>query len=228
MSKKLDNIKTWFADWFSVNSWEDKYWHAPDNSVAAGDPAHGIQTTGSSDNLPPMINIGNEPVETYKFRQFNVNGSSMSPERISNGDTLLCSSVPEGDRKTIKGGEYVIVKADPDYYARKNKQVRFDYKLRRTVSLVGKNESFEDLVARLEKEDLEDSVLLDSNKKALQEKFDESHRYYESFDSMMLSVTYREGHIRYSFHPSCLIEYRAVYVVSPEKGMNNTRKLFVE
>lgn len=225
MRNLIDNIKTWFADWFSVNSWEDKYWHAPDNCVAAGDPAHGVQTTGSADNLPLMINIGNKPVETYKFHQFNVNGSSMSPERISNGDTLLCSWVEEGNREGIEGGKYVIVKADKDYYARKNKQVRFDYKLRRTVCMVGKKESFEDLVARMEKDNLEDSVFLNCNKKALKEKFDESHRYYESFDSMMLSVTYREGSIRYSFHPSYLIEYRADYVVSPKKGMNNTREL---
>ena len=109
--------------------------------------------------------------------------------------------------------------------AKKHKQVRFDHKLRRTVTLVGNQESFEQLIARLESEDLEDSILLDDNKEALKEKFEESHKYYEDFDSMMLSVTYREGQIRYSFHPSSLIEYKAVYVVSPKKGMNNTRKL---
>lgn len=225
MRKIVENIKSWLADWVSTSSWEDKYWHAPADSVAAGDPAHAIQTSGDSDCLPPMINIGNEPVKTYEFHQFNVDGSSMSPERISNGDALLCSVVEVSDRASIPSGQYVIVKADKDYYDRKHKRVRFDHKLRRTVTLVGKQESFEQLIARLINEDLEDSVLLDDNKQALKEKFDESHRYYEDFDSMMLSVTYREGQIRYSFHPSSLIEYKAVYVVSPKKGMNNTRKL---
>ncbi|MDE6552625.1 MAG: hypothetical protein K2K98_06675 [Muribaculaceae bacterium] len=225
MSKIIKNIKSWVADWFSVGSWEDKYWHAPANSVAAGDPAHGVQTSRDSDCLPPVINIGNEPVKTYDFHQFNVDGSSMSPERISNGDTLLCSMVSQEERDSLPSGLYVIVKADKDYYARKHKHVRFDHKLRRTVTRVRKQESFEQLVARLESENIEDSVLLDCNKKALKEKFEESHRYYEDFDSMMLSVTYREGQIRYSFHPSSLIEYKAIYVVSPKKGMNNTRKL---
>lgn len=225
MSKVIENIKTWFADWFSVCSWEDKYWHAPADSVAAGDPAHGVQTANDSNCLPTIMSIDSELVETYKFHQFNVNGSSMSPERISNGDALLCSVVEKGERGKVQSGEYVIVKADEEYYAKKNKRVRFDYKLRRTVCPVGQKESFEDLVDRLDKDDLEDSVLLDCNRTALREKFDESHRYYEDFDSMMLSVTYREGQIRYSFHPSSLIEYKAVYVVSPKKGMNNTRKL---
>lgn len=225
MSNLINSIKSWLADWFSVGSWEDKYWHAPSDSVAAGDPAHGVQTLSDSDCLPPIINIGNEPVKTYEFKQFNVDGSSMSPERISNGDTLLCSIVSKEERKSIPNGQYVIVKTDKDYYAKKHKLVRFDHKLRRTVTLVGNQESFEQLIARLESEDLEDSILLDCNKEALKEKFEESHKYYEDFDSMMLSVTYREGQIRYSFHPSSLIEYKAVYVVSPKKGMNNTRKL---
>ena len=225
MNKVFDTIKTWYNDWISVNSWEDKYWRAPSDSVAAGDPSHGVQSSGPYDKLPPEMNIENELVDTRAYKQFNVDGSSMSPERISNGDKLLCSEVKEKSRENVAGGTYVIVKADLDYYNRKNKSVRFDYKLRRTVTIVDTHESFEDLIERLDKEELENSVYLEENRKALEEKFKESHRLYPDFKSMMLSVTYRDGRIRYSFHPSSLIEYKAEYVVSPKKGMNNTRKL---
>ncbi|MDE6310858.1 MAG: S24 family peptidase [Muribaculaceae bacterium] len=225
MNKVLKSIIALIDDWISINSWEDKNWHAPSCCVAAGDPAYGSQTGGDRDNLPPYVRVNDEQVETARYMNLIVDGSSMSPERISNGDFLLCTKIGDEERENLGYGEHVVVKTDKDYYCKKNKPVRFDYKLRRTICKVKAGETYEQLVERIESENLEDSIFLSANKKMLKEKFSESHKYYDFSKSMMLSATYRDGEIRYSFHPVSLIEYKADYVVSPTRGMNNTRKL---
>ncbi len=225
MNKALKSIKAWFDDWISINSWEDKNWHASSCSVAAGDPAYGSQTSDGQGPLPPFVKIGDEQVETARYMNLVVDGSSMSPERISNGDVLLCTKIGATERERLEYGKHVIVRTDADYYRKKNKPVKFDYKLRRTICVVEAQETYENLLERLIRDNLEDSVVLECNQKALKEKFSESRKYYDYSESMMLSATYRDGEIRYSFHPASLIEFRADYVVSPFKGMNNTRKL---
>ena len=73
------------------------------------------------------------------------------------------------------------------------------------------------MISELEK--TEDSLLLADNRKRLKDKYKETRSYemYKDID-MILSVTYRKGEIRYSFHPVNLIQYIAESVIKVEQG----------
>lgn len=64
----------------------------------------------------------------------------------------------------------------------------------------------------------EDSLLLPANQKAFEEKFSEVYKYYDPTTPMVVSVTYRDGQIRYSFHPRDLVEYVVKFAVAKQDG----------
>lgn len=218
MKNLARNIYSWL---FTDRSWVNEYEYAPRFVVAAGDPAHGVYNIDPQLSLPDEIRVGDETIRTadYKDRMFLTDGSSMHPEGVSNGDILLCEEVGKdtfAEGEAAKG-KYVVISVDKGYYAENNKNVKYDLKLRMSLYRITKPVDFDTLVDRLK--DFEDSVLLDENKAALKKKFDKTYSYYASDRDMMLSITYREGCLRYSFHPTDLIRYVAVYVL--KKKDNN-------
>ena len=142
---------------------------------------------------------------------FTVEGSSMSPEDISNGDKLLCRKVDTDAAKLIGKGKFVVIAVDKKYYESKNKELKFDYKLRHTLFRVPVGISIEQLIDSLKK--ITNSIFLEENQKNLEIKYNEAIGFYKDKKELMLSVTYRKGNLRYSFHPVDLIQYVAEYVL---------------
>ena len=130
-------------------------------SVAAGDPTLSVTPLKGLEMLPDRIPCENSMLDISEYKQsenpliFTVEGSSMSPEDISNGDKLLCRKVDTDAAKLIGKGKFVVIAVDKEYYDSKNKDKK----------------------------------------------------------ELMLSVTYRKGNLRYSFHPVDLIQYVAEYVL---------------
>lgn len=54
---------------------------------------------------------------------------------------------------------------------------------------------------------------MEENQKNLEIKYNEAIGFYKEKKELMLSVTYRKGNLRYSFHPVDLIQYVAEYVL---------------
>ena len=57
------------------------------------------------------------------------------------------------------------------------------------------------------------SIFLKENQENLKTKYSEVIKFYGDKRELMLSVTYRKGDLRYSFHPIDLIMYVAEYVL---------------
>lgn len=180
-------------------------------SVAAGDPTLGIPVTGQN----PSVNEHLMEARKKGKEIFKVAGSSMSPENISNGDFLVCRNIAENSYNFRKG-QYVIIAVDTAYYAHKGKKLLYDFKLRKTLFKVKAGMTPESLIDELKK--TEDSLLLNENQKRLKRKYKETRSYekYKDID-LILSVTYRKGEIRYSFHPVHLIEYVAETIIKVER-----------
>jgi len=185
--------------------------------VAAGDPAQDAylneweKSFYESDNLPEEIKA-----EICK-KSFVVDGFSMLPEGIQNGDVLV--SIPVVWKKEIdfQEGEFVIIKVDAGYYDYKEKELRFRYKLRKTLAFVSHNDTAETLIERLKRTN--DDILLSENQKNLKEKLEETRGYEKYKDcDLVLSVTYRSGSLRYSFHPIELIEFVGKYCARKGEG----------
>lgn len=204
---------------FTEKSWVGDYGRAASNRVAAGDPAKGVHPGENDGSIPKLIECDGCQVNTENFLQFIVDGDSMLPEGISSGDTLLCDPV-EPEVLSAKDKKFVVIKVDEEYYKYKGKDLKFDYKLRRTLYKVPVNPDFNSFISELKK--FEDSVLLKENEKSLKEKFEDVYKFYPSNKEMMLSITYRDGKLRYSFHPVELITYVAKYLV---KRNNDTYKV---
>lgn len=142
---------------------------------------------------------------------FTVEGSSMSPEDISNGDKLLCRKIDTDAAKLIGKGKFVVIAVDKEYYESKNKELKFDYKLRHTLFRVPVGISIEQLIDSLKK--ITNSIFLEENQENLEIKYNEAIGFYKDKKELMLSVTYRKGNLRYSFHPVDLIQYVTEYVL---------------
>ena len=186
-------------------------------SVAAGDPTLSVTPLKGLEMLPDRIPYENSMLDISEYKQsenpliFTVEGSSMSPEDISNGDELLCRKVDTDAAKLIGKGKFVVIAVDKEYYDSKNKELKFDYKLRHTLFRVPVGISIEQLIDSLKK--ITNSIFLEENQKNLEIKYNEAIGFYKDKKELMLSVTYRKGNLRYSFHPVDLIQYVAEYVL---------------
>lgn len=185
--------------------------------VAAGDPTLSVTPLKGLELLPDRVSCENSILNISGYRQseglriFTVEGSSMSPEDISNGDKLLCREVEADAKKLIEQGKFVVIAVDREYYNSKGKELKFDYKLRYTLFKVPIGISIEQLIDSLKK--ITNSIFLEENQKSLRIKYDEAIGFYGNKRELMLSVTYRKGELRYSFHPIDLIKYVAEYVL---------------
>lgn len=208
---------------FGPKSWVDENWHAPDNHVAAGDPAHGGMASNLPTDFPEKFNFDGTEIITDEYETFVVDGSSMAAEDISNGMVLLCKKTDAADIQTIGIGKYLIVKIDSEYYKHKDKKVNFKHKLRRSVADVPQNPDQNQFLDALKRN--VDSLLIAKNQEAFKKKFEDTYSFYDKEESMILSITYRDGHVRYSFHPKRLVEYVAEYVVAMRDGRYEIRKV---
>lgn len=190
--------------------------------VAAGDPAQEEHKKATETVIPATVSYKGYEIKCDDFDSWVVDGYSMSPEGIDNGDVLLCKPVDSMERENMGWGKYVVIKVDTAYYDYKKKALSFQKKLRKTLMKVAGNMDIETLVQELKK--IDDSVLLTENEKNLRKKFKDIKAYYKT-EELMLSLTYREGNLRYSFHPVSLIEFVAEYVLSKQKNSWNVNKL---
>mgnify|MGYP001106880380 CR=1 FL=1 len=200
---------------------EDNYEKDGIDIVAAGDPAQDGHKRVNKTNIPQELLLGETKIDTNDFCKYIVDGYSMSPEDIDNGDILLCKPLSDFTTEDITSNHYVIINVDKEYYKAKNKSLKFKTKLRKTKMIVPAGMAFDDLVVSLK--DIDDSILLSENQKRLKKKFNETKSFYKDRE-LILSITYRDGSLRYSFHPKELITSIAQYVAKCDEEGNWTIK----
>lgn len=196
--------------------------------VAAGDPTIGLRSIledekliGSKTELIRILNSDNLPEDEKQWVEqavfFEVIGSSMVPRGIDNGDILVCEKFDlDPGQDFSEKPMYPVIKVDKVYYEMNNKEIRFDYKLRKAVMLVDNGKSEEELVKEVER--ISPEIILRRNRKSFSEKLKVAKEFYGD-KLLMLSITFRNGSLRYSFHPVDLIEYSVKYVLKhTDKG----------
>lgn len=199
-----NQIKNFLFLLFSHENGKGRDVEIDDRLVAAGDPAKFLSAIDADIPIPEYVRVRVEGL-----KPFRVCGSSMSPCGISNGDIIYA----EKTNGTLKRNDFIIVVVDPKVY---DEPVKFRRKLRRYLMDVNGNETLESIISRLSvfhKEILEPEYV-----ERLKKKYDKTTRQYPHED-LCLSMTFRNGSLRYSFHPRRLVEYRVKFVVSSEKYM---------
>lgn len=169
--------------------------------VAAGDPARTLY--GIDRDLTMPIEYASRLKD---LKAFKICGSSMSPCGISNGDIIYVEDAPE----ELRRNDFLVIAVDAKVYP---KPIKYKHKLRRFLMNVPKEESLEEIIAKLKA--FHKDILLPEYQQRLKRKFDKTKGFYPNED-LCLSITFRNGSLRYSFHPRGLVEYRVKFAVSVE------------
>ncbi|MDE7181316.1 MAG: S24 family peptidase [Muribaculaceae bacterium] len=194
------NGKMWVAD----------YGEAPEYFVAAGNPVGIVSNRALSVSTDSPEAAGPDVYNKHPY-ELTVSGNSMQPKGISDGDRITCTPVSTDSVANIGQGEFIVIKVDKDFYAARRQTARFAHKLRRVVCNIGDVADFEEMYDTVQR--IDDSVLLDHNKSDLKKKFEETREFYGDSEPLMLSTTYKEGSLRYSFHPVRFVEATATKVL---------------
>lgn len=172
--------------------------------VAAGDPASSMPHYDHLIELEDSVRKGR--------KQFAVCGNSMSPLGIDDGDNVLANdfNTNNGD---IREGDFLIVEVDPTYY--EGERPNFEYKLRCAIMVVEESWSEEMIVNRLKQMDSQAEIWLKSYRNCLHEKYVKAKRHYNT-GRLVLSATYKNGTLRYSFHRIDFVKYKAEAIVKQD------------
>lgn len=167
--------------------------------VAAGDPARTLSGVDKELSMPVEYAAQLKDLEAYK-----ICGSSMSPCGISNGDVIYVETAPA----QLHSNDFIVVAVDADVYTQ---PIRYKHKLRRYLMDVSKDETLEQIIQRLKT--FHKDILDSEYQQRLTRKFQKTKGFYPN-DDLCLSITFRNGSLRYSFHPRRLVEFRVKFAVS--------------
>lgn len=183
---------------------EEYHAAAPANVVAAGNPLH------SADEESPVLELDESDVEGLS--QFVVSGCSMSPLGIDDRDNLLAQKVTDQEYR-IADGDFLVIKVDPDYY--ENEIPSFVYKLRCAIMPVHAGMQDAEIIEVLKSMDSQAEIWSKDCQQCLKDKLRKARAHYPT-DDLVLSKTFKNGSLRYSFHKVDAIEYIAVKLVKAD------------
>lgn len=172
--------------------------------VAAGDPSMPAYSSTREKKLPESIIIDGIRIDTTQYEPFKVCGNSMLPQDIADGNTLLVSVLPDTEYRT---GDFLVIRVDPEYYRNYNpKAIFYNYKLRKALFRIKSGVDENELIGRLKEFDY--SAYLENMQEYAIRKYKKARLAYPDKE-LMLSTTYHDGELKYSFHPIDLIYGRA-------------------
>ena len=188
--------------------------------VAAGDPALPIRNGINNYKIPETFLVEGKEMKGSDFTDYLVTGNSMYPQGIQNGDYLLTKKSEEG---RFTENDFLIIKVDKEYCKKyRQKNTLYDYKLRKALLLVTPDMNDKDIIDRLKDSHYE--INLEENQKYMKRKYEEERKAYPD-DNLMFSITYHDGRLCYSFHPTRLIIGRATILVRIKDGKESYKLL---
>ena len=184
------------------------------NLVAAGDPTKIAPIAETDENLPRSFFVDSNEYKMSDFFVFQVSGNSMCPQGVENGDLLIAKKID--GTNDLHTGDFLIIEVDESIDT--GKTLVYKYKLRRFL-LTTNNEAIDALIGRLK--EVSPEMYLDKYQTRFREKYKVAIARYPNKE-LVVSTTYREGAIDYSFHSSEFLRYRVVFY-KRDKELNVTQ-----
>ena len=169
--------------------------------VAAGDPSKVVMDIDPAVQLSEVFYIGEQQYRLSDYIVFEVAGKSMEPQGIANGDFLLTKEI--GEQEIIRLNDYIIIEVDPDVFD----DPECDYKLRKALIAINPDDNIEQMMETLRKEG-HHQLLLEKYQRLFKEKYNKTRQLYNQ-DTLIGSITYRDGEMKYSFHSRKFVKFRA-------------------
>lgn len=175
--------------------------------VVAGDPAYELDGKFIEQFLPR-----NEQSQVEGLDEYEVCGYSMYPCGISNADHLYVEH--QVSAELLQPNDFIIVKVNPDDYP--DEDVYFKHKLRRFLINTDARSTVAQIIENLRP--IQPEAILPSYQKKLRTKLQKSLNRYPVATRFSLSFTFKNGELRYSFHPCEHLEGKVEYVYNRREG----------
>lgn len=179
---------------FSEKGWIRDYTLAPAWYIAAGNPTKSVGLIDKKVEFEPGT----------QRMQLIVAGDSMSPRGIYAGDRITCAAIVDPLKEDIHRGTFISISVDEEYYRSNHKKSRFKYKLRCAICKIEGGLNYDEMLDVVREK--EPAVYyIEEYRQEMERKFEEARKFYGINEPLMLSITYKEGNMHYSFHPVRLI-----------------------
>lgn len=175
--------------------------------VVAGNPAYELNGRFTEAILPRHEQKNVEGLDEYEVR-----GYSMYPCGISNADHVYVKHSVTAEQ--LQPNDFILVQVNPDDYP--NEDVYFKHKLRRFLLNTDARTTVSHLVKELKA--IQPEAVLPSYQQKLCTKLEKSQKRHPEATRFSLSFTFKNGELRYSFHPCEDLEGKVEYVYNRRDG----------
>ena len=183
-------------------------------SVAAGDPSKVVLDRDASLLLPESFVVDNVLHRLNDYIVFRVAGNSMYPQGISDGDFILTQELETAAQ--VQLNDYIVITVDRETY-KKYEDSSCDYKLRKALTTIDAGVNINNIIEELKGNKYQhDRIFLPKYQQRFKEKYNKTRELYPN-DPLVVSITYRDGELFYSFHPRQFVMYKAMFKARIEK-----------
>lgn len=185
--------------------------------VLAGDISKVTNLTATINNLDNKSFVYNrEKIDMSKYDIFVVDGESMAKENIHTGNGLLVRRLYGEEKLNLSGNPLLVFEIDQDRKHARNPQEDIqpisEYKLRKLIGYISSNNDLTKMLDRLSSQcDLDDRT-----KDKVIDKFDKAAKFYDNSYPLIMSFTYPDDQLNFSFHHPKFLIGKVDYII-PKK-----------
>lgn len=182
--------------------------------VKAGDMTKLASLTATINNLDEKIFVYNgEKQDISDYEIFVVDGESMAQNGIHTGNGILVKKLYGEQKLNLSGSPLIVFEIDSERKKRRDPHAELlldpEYKLRKFVAYIKCEGNPEVELQRL----MEKYPMLSDSKDDIFERYTNAIDYYKGIDQLIISSTWRNGAIGYSFHPVKYLIGEVKYII---------------
>lgn len=182
--------------------------------VKAGDMTKLASLTATINNLDEKIFVYNgEKQDLSDYEIFVVDGESMAQNGIHTGNGILVKKLYGEQKLNLSGSPLIVFEIDSERKKLRDPNAELlldpEYKLRKFVAYIKCEGNAEVELQRL----MEKYPMLSDSKDDIFERYTNAINYYKGIDQLIISSTWRNGAIGYSFHPVKYLIGEVKYII---------------
>ncbi|WP_294543209.1 hypothetical protein [uncultured Bacteroides sp.] len=187
--------------------------------VKAGDISKVTKLTATINNLDNKSFVyEGEKIDLSRYDIFVVDGESMAKKNIHTGNGLLVSKLYGEEKLRLSGNPLLVFEIDKERKLVRNpyddiSQI-MEYKLREFIGYLNNDEELEVMIQRLSAQDNIDKERRDD----IFQKFNKAFEFYAGNGPLIMSFTYPNDQLGYSFHHPRFLVGKVEYVI-PKKAI---------
>ncbi|QIU96710.1 hypothetical protein [Bacteroides faecium] len=187
--------------------------------VKAGDISKVTKLTATINNLDNKSFVyEREKIDLSKYDIFVVDGESMAKKNIHTGNGLLVSKLYGEEKFRLSGTPLLVFEIDKERKHIRNPHedipLFIEYKLREFIGYISNDEGLGVMIQQLSAQDNID----EERKNNIFQKFHKAFDFYDGTTPLIMSYTYPDDQLGYSFHHPRFLVGKVEYII-PKKAI---------